>query len=150
MRVTQRKGRRTETESSSQTIYRADVVLVKLLIIEVVVGIRLHLCTPLCLSLLRLVLSLFLLLLQSWLTTLYLPPQTSHLQHNYPRGRHQAALHSTAVGGGVQSREMDGGGGEEGGREGGREKMLPAVVFFPDPQQCQGVTEAVCFLMAER
>lgn len=48
MRVaqTQRKRRKTETESSPQAIYRADVVLLMLLIIEVVVGVRLHPSTP--------------------------------------------------------------------------------------------------------
>ena len=43
---TQRKRGKTETESSPQAIYRADVVLLMLLIIEVVVGVRLHPSTP--------------------------------------------------------------------------------------------------------
>lgn len=121
----QRKTGKTETESSPQAIYRADVVLVMLLIIEVVVGVRLRpppLPLSLCVSFL-LSPSLWWL----WPTALYLPPQTSHLQRNYPWGRHQLALHSTAVGGGAQRREAGGRGGEG---KGGGLKMSPSMCFL--------------------
>lgn len=89
------------------------MVLVKVLITEAVVGVVLPFFSP---SLLM-SLSFSLWLLWSWLRALYLPPQTSHLQRNYPRGRQQLALHSTAVGGAVEGR------GRWSGREAGREEV---------------------------
>lgn len=128
----QRKRGKTETESSPQAIYgwcgAGDAPYNR--------GGGWCQVTPfsplfLCLFL---ALSLFLLLwlLFSWLTALYLHPQTSHLQRNYPRGRHQLTLHSTAVGGGVQRKEADGVG-EEGQRWG--QKMLLSVCFLEIPHR---------------
>lgn len=67
---TKKKRGKTETESSPQAIYRADVVLVMLLIIEVVVGVRLHPFPPS----LAVSLSCYPDYFGSWLTALYLPP----------------------------------------------------------------------------
>lgn len=81
---TQRKRGKTETESSPQAIYRADVVLLMLLIIEVVVGVRLHPSTPPLHGVLLSPSLCYPGYFGSWLAALYLPPQTSHLQRNYP------------------------------------------------------------------
>lgn len=150
MRVaqTQRKRRKTETESSSQAIYRADVVLLMLLIIEVVVGVRLHPSTPPFLCVLLSPSLCYPGYVGSWLEALYLPPQTSHLQRNYPRGRHPLALHSTAVGGGVQRQRV----GRWGWRRKGERRCYPPCASSRFPRgRLSGVGgEAVCVSMTGR
>lgn len=119
---------KTETESSPQTIYRADVVLVMLLLIEVVVSVKLPPHAPTSTLWVSFLLSpslLVTLVLAYSLQFLFTPLDLTFIaQLPLRTSSAHSPLHSCR--GGVQKRETDGGG-EHGQRWGPR--MLPYMCF---------------------